>query len=246
MPVKSNQSAARVLAVLEAIARHQPVGVSAVARHLKEDKSAVQRALLTLAQSGWIGVVPGSAAQWELTAHIFSIAHMSYSRSEWRHRARMALEALREESGESAILVIPDARHFVVVDVVESRQTLRTTTTIGTIVPVRESASGRAMLAFMSKERQIDMLGTAPPRVLVEQLRAVRKCGYAVSIGVVFAGAANIAAPIFEANGSPVGAVAITGPAGRLSEKQCAKIGKLLVKSALALSRGRPSDPMVR
>ena len=54
MAVKRNLSAGRMLAVFETIARAQPVGVSALARELGADKSAVQRDLMTLADAGWI------------------------------------------------------------------------------------------------------------------------------------------------------------------------------------------------
>ena len=61
MAVKALRSATRVLSVLEAVASLQPVGLAAVARHLDEDKSAVQRALATLAEDGWIRPAPGEA-----------------------------------------------------------------------------------------------------------------------------------------------------------------------------------------
>ena len=63
MSVKRSQSAARVLAVLECIARHQPIGVSELARLLQADKSAVQRAVMTLADDGWIRLASGNAEQ---------------------------------------------------------------------------------------------------------------------------------------------------------------------------------------
>ena len=72
MPVKRSQSASRVLAVLEGIARHQPIGVSDLARLLDADKSAVQRAIMTLADEGWIHSASGSPSKWQLTAHILA------------------------------------------------------------------------------------------------------------------------------------------------------------------------------
>ena len=58
MAVKRSQSASRVLSVLELIASRQPIGVSALAKLLDEDKSAVQRAIMTLADAGWIRIAP--------------------------------------------------------------------------------------------------------------------------------------------------------------------------------------------
>ena len=56
---------ARVLEVFEAVAEHQPVGVAALSRMLGIDKSAVQRALVTLAEQGWIQARDDPTTRWE-------------------------------------------------------------------------------------------------------------------------------------------------------------------------------------
>src|SRR5215218_6454615 len=68
MAVKPLQSLTRALAAIDAIAEHQPVGLSALARALGEDKSALQRVLVTLHTAGWIRPVAGELTRWELTA----------------------------------------------------------------------------------------------------------------------------------------------------------------------------------
>src|SRR5579859_894639 len=106
--VKRSQSATRVLAVLEMIARHQPIGVSELARLLEADKSAVQRGVMTLADEGWVHALPDAPTRWQLTGHIHVVAHLAHSRSDLRQRARGVLEALRNETGESIALTTPD------------------------------------------------------------------------------------------------------------------------------------------
>ena len=168
MAVKRSQSASRVLAVLEGIARHQPVGVSELSRLLGADKSAVQRAIMTLADDGWIRAAPGTPTRWQLTAHILAVAHMGRSINDLRQRTRSTLEALRDESGETVLLTVPDLRNFVVIEALESRQLLRTVPHIGLIVPVHGSATSRAVLPYMSSEQQKEMLGASPDLALRE------------------------------------------------------------------------------
>jgi IclR family acetate operon transcriptional repressor len=144
--IKRSRSGSRILAVLETIARHQPVGVSELARVLAQDKSAVQRAIMTLADEGWVQASPGKPTRWELSGHIYAVANMGYGNNDLRRRARRALEQLRDDCGETVLLNVPDVRRFVVVDVVESRQNVRAAPQIGTLVPVRGSATARAML----------------------------------------------------------------------------------------------------
>jgi DNA-binding IclR family transcriptional regulator len=125
MAVKRSSSAARVLSVFEHIAAEQPIGVSAIARALDADKSAVQRDLMTLADAGWIRVAAGLPAQWELTPHVLTFARPPHSTDSLRQRARPALERLRGETGETAYLTVPDGDRFVVLDALESQQMLR-------------------------------------------------------------------------------------------------------------------------
>ena len=238
MPVKRSQSASRVLAVLEGIARHQPVGVSDLARLLDSDKSALQRAIMTLADAGWIGNASGTSGKWQLTAHILAVAHMGAASNDLRQRARGALEALRDASGETVLLIVPEIRRFVVIDALESRHMLRTVPRIGLSVPVRGSATSRAVLPYMRREQQIEFLGKAPDARLLADFAATLKCGYSISVGGVVDGSTNIAAPILEMDGHPVGAVVVSGPSERLTAARHRKIGDMVLQTARGLSRG--------
>jgi IclR family acetate operon transcriptional repressor len=226
--------------VLEGIARHQPVGVSELARLLESDKSAVQRAIVTLADEGWIRAPLGAPSKWQLTAHILSVAHMGHKSNDLRQRARAALEALRDESGETVLLIVPDIRRFVVIDAIESKQPLRTVLRIGLDVAVRRSATSRAVLPYMTREQQIELLGEPPDAKLLAEFATTLKRGYSVSDGDVVAGSTNIAAPILEDDGRPVGAVVVSGPSDRLTAKHQKNVGAMLLRTARGLSRSAP------
>ena len=233
-----------MLAVLEAIARHQPVGVSALARILDADKSAVQRAIMTLADDRWIRVAAGSTTGWELTHHILSIAYMGHGGDDLLQQARTAIENLRYATGESSFFAVPDVRHFIIVESCDSRQMLRTTLNIGLVVPGDTSATGRSVLPFFPYQRQIEILaGEAPSPSLLDHFRQSRRRGYSVSDEVVIdgvrvEGATTIAAPVFDADRRPLGAVGITGPSERLAGVRQTEIGPHVADAARALSRG--------
>ena len=238
MTVKRSRSGSRVLAVLEAIARHQPVGVSTLARELSTDKSAVQRTIMTLADSGWIHPAAGAPTRWELTARILAVAHLGHSGNDLRQRARETLEVLRDECGETVLLTVQDMRGFVVIEAIESRHMLRTVPHIGMAVPARGSATARAMLPYMTEERQIQLLGKAPDAQLLDEFALTRKRGYSVSDGEVSAGATTIAAPILEVDGRPSAAIAVSAPSGRMPPANRVKIGAMVSKAARKLSHG--------
>jgi DNA-binding IclR family transcriptional regulator len=238
MTVKRSRSASRVLAVLESIARHQPIGVSTLARELATDKSAVQRAIMTLADTGWIHPAAGVPTRWQLTARILAVAHMGHSGNDLRQRARGTLEALRDECGETVLLTVQDMLGFVVIEAIESRHMLRTVPHIGMAVPVRGSATARAMMPYMTEERQTQLLGNRPDAALLEEFAVTRKRGFSVSDGEVTTGATTIAAPILEVDGRPSAAIAVSAPSGRMAASKHATIGAMVRRAARKLSRG--------
>ena len=244
MGVKPSQSGARILAALEKIAAHQPIGVSDLARALDATLSAVQRAVQTLADEGWIRPAPGKPVRWELTAHIHSVAQRALGGHDLRRRAHAVLEALREETGESVLLNVPDAGKFVVVDVLESPHYLRVSAPVGLIVPARASATAWALLPYMTPERQIEYLDEPPDAAMLAHFGETMERGYAISRGDVVPGSTNIAAPIFEFDGRPIGAVLISVPNDRATEEDYARLGAMVMATAQRLSRGSAPQPL--
>jgi len=226
-----------MLAVLEAIADEQPVGASALARLLDEDKSAVQRSLVTLSKAGWIAPTGERPVRWELSARLFSLAHLPHSSEDLRRRAAPALADLRDRTGETAFLAIPDLSHFIVVEVAESRQMLRTAPRIGEVIEVTGTATGRVMLANMSEERRAQLLKRAPTADEHAEFKACRTRGYGVSVGEVVAGSSNIAAPVIGPRGEAVAAIGITAPTDRLDAVKHDSFGMLLAREAQRLSQ---------
>jgi IclR family acetate operon transcriptional repressor len=240
MAVKRSQGIARALRIIDLVAAEQPVGVSALARLLDEDRSAVQRAVLSLADAGWLRQAPDDRRAWELSAHRFTNAHQPHSGTDLRDRARKGLEELCESTGETAFLAIPDGRRFIVIEVVESRHMLRMAPRIGEIIDPEMSATGRAILAWLDPVERQAALGHAVSAEQAHDYALVRTRGYAASIGEVFAGSTNLAAPIFDAQGRPMGVAALCGPTERLDGAKRDKAGERLAALASQLSRSTP------
>lgn len=237
MAVKQSQSAARAFLIFELIAAHQPIGLTALARSLGEDRSAVQRALKTLASAGWIQPSPIAPNSWELSPRMFTIAHLPHSAEDLRHRARPVLEHLRDAFGETAFLAIPDRDRFVIVELRESSHSHRAFLRVTEIAPVRGSASGRAVLPYLSLEKQQVMLGEQPTDVDLAQFAEARTRGYGISAGEIQPGATNIAAAIFDIHGEPIAALGLSGPAERITPERHATAGALVMQGARSLSR---------
>ena len=238
MAVKAVRSATRVLAVLEAVADLQPVGLGALARHLDEDKSAVQRALATLAEDGWIRAVPGDPPRWELTARALVMASRAALRSDLRQRARPVIESLRDQTDESVLLAVPDPPRVVTLDVVESRQLVRAAPHLGMVLPPVGSSATQALFAHLPADELPAYLGHAPDRTTLTALAAVRERGWALNRGDVTEAASGIAAAVLDRSGRPVGAIAVSAPTERLPESRHDAVGALVMAAAAGLTAG--------
>jgi IclR family transcriptional regulator, acetate operon repressor len=238
MAVKAVRSATRVLAVLEAVAELQPVGLGAVARHLDEDKSAVQRALATLAEDGWIRPVGTEPPRWELTARALVMASHATVRSDLRQRARPVLEALRDATGESVLLAVPDPPRIVTLDVVESRQLVRAAPHVGMVLPLQGSAASQVLLAHLPAVEVVAFLGRRPRSEERRSLATVRDRGWALNQGAVHAESSGVAAAVLDGDGRPIAAISVSAPTERLPPSRHAEIAALVVVAAATLSAG--------
>lgn len=228
MAVKRIRGASRALDVLEAVAAQQPVNVAALARHMGENKSNLQRVLMTLSDDGWIRAVAGTPTRWELTARIFGLVDKGQGHSDLRHLVRTTLDRLRSETGESVFLAVPDRERLIAIDVLESSELVRTVPYIGMVIPPRDSAAGRAVLAHMSADAQAQLLGHAPDNDLLATLAAVRARGYSISDGAVVSGSTNIGGAIRNAAGQPIAAIVVCALSERMPPEVRVRVGALL------------------
>ncbi len=234
MSVKRVQSAERVLITLEMLAQHQPIGVAALARLLDEDKSAVQRALVTLAGAGWIRPTTDAVTRWELTSRALVVASHAQQRSGAGRQVRAQLESLRAKTGETAIYAVADSGRVTIVDVVESRETVRNAPPVGMVVPPETSATSLAILAHLGDEEREALLGHRPSRALREELVEVHRRGW--SRNESQPGAVSIGAAVLDHDGRPIGAVAIAALAERLPAAEHETYGMLVAQAAQALA----------
>jgi IclR family acetate operon transcriptional repressor len=241
MTVKRIRGASRALEVLEAIAREQPVAVGQLSKILGEHKSTLQRVLMTLADDGWIRAAPGPMTRWELAPRIYTLMQTGQGNTEIRHRARAALDTLRARTGETVMLVVPDRGRLITIEALESNQVIRSAPYIGMIVPPRESAAGRAVLARMTPGQRFELLGAEPDDELTALLTEVAERGYSINEGAVVDGSTNVGGAIMGPNGAPVAAIVVSGPSERMPPAVQQAIGELVIETAERLSKVMPA-----
>ena len=215
-------AAEQALAILSYLARQAaPVPAAAVARSLSLPRSTTYHLLDTLRRSGFVAHYPDQRI-YGLGLAAYEIGS-GYIRQEPLQRlARRPLAELSDRCRNSAHLSVLAGRE--VVYVIEERAPGRPLliTDVGVRLPAHATASGRAMLAALPPAQIRALYPTAEalqggpepsphtPSQLRRLLVDVRRAGCATEDGEVTAGLASIAAPVLDAHGYPVAAVAVT------------------------------------
>ena len=127
--------------------------------------------------------------------------------------ARPAMEALRDETGESVQLYVRrgDRRHCVAS--LESPHGLRTIVAVGASLPLDVGSAGKVL--------------RGDPEVL--------RRGWAQSVEEREPGVASVSAPVHDARGAAVAAVSVSGPIGRTTRSPGRRYASAVVAAAAAV-----------
>jgi DNA-binding IclR family transcriptional regulator len=128
--------------------------------------------------------------------------------------ARPALEALREETGESVQLYVRDGDRRVCIVALESPHGLRTIVPLGAALPLGIGSAGR-------------ILGG----------QTVPDGGWVQSVGEREAGVASVSAPVWADSGTLVAAVSISGPIDRLGDRHGPAVATAARRVEAAIAR---------
>ena len=131
--------------------------------------------------------------------------------------AAPALSALRDATGESAQLYRRQGDLRICVAVAERLSGLRDSVPIGAALTMQAGSAAQVLLAWEDSERI--HRGHTNARFSAAQLSAVRRRGWAQSMGEREAGVASVSAPVRGPNGKVIAAVSISGPIERLGRQ---------------------------
>lgn len=131
--------------------------------------------------------------------------------------AAPALTSLRDATGESAQLYRRQGDLRICVAVAERVSGLRDSVPIGAALTMQAGSAAQVLLAWEDSDRIHRGLTNA--RFTAAQLSAVRRRGWAQSMGEREAGVASVSAPVRGPNGKVIAAVSISGPIERLGRQ---------------------------
>jgi IclR family transcriptional regulator, KDG regulon repressor len=221
------------------------IGISTLSKRLGIAKSTVHRLAVTLVSEGMLEQDPESG-KYRLGIALFGLGALVRRRMNVSTQARPYLFALREKTNETVHLAILDGSEIMYVYNLESSQAIRMRSDLGVRKPAYCTAEGQAILAFQPAEtvERIIREGLLPrtpqtitdPTRLIRTLDTIRQRGCAIEDEESEIGMRCIAAPIRNDAGEVVAAVAVAGPASRLSKKTIADFIPHVIESADRIS----------
>lgn len=230
------QSVKNALRVLEAVAEHQPAGLSDLTQRLGLPKTTVQRCLTTLHEAGWIKPAGHELRRWTITGRAFSVGSQAANDRDLRSVALPLLSELQAATGETVHLMVPDGNEVVLIERLDSAHQLRTFFPLGSRSPLHATSNGKAVLAAMPADGVADYLAKClskvtdrtivDPEVLLAQLEVIRAKGYAVNEEEHQHGIVAIGAAICPSGAEAVGSLSVSAPKVRLVPNRYATVGR--------------------
>jgi IclR family acetate operon transcriptional repressor len=249
------QAISRTLAVLTLFRESEgDLGISDIARHLSLSVSTVHRIVRALVDEGYLSQdVPSE--RYTLGRSAVLLGHAA-NRRLGLDRAKPVIERLRDESGESVNLGVRDGAEMVVVVSVESKQLLRISQAPGSRLPVHATGMGKATLSHgpRSIDEEIASLDMPLQRLtrntittaaaLRKELNLIRRRGYSIDEQEAIEGVRCVAVPIISPEGDLLAAMALQGPAVRMTDAQLKRAVPMLRTAAQEMAGLLPPDPL--
>jgi DNA-binding IclR family transcriptional regulator len=241
---KSLEGVDRVVKVLRMLESDDPLTLADVARRSELSEPTTLRYLSSLCVHGLVERT--SSGRYRLGWELFRLGNQALAGRVPRDVAVPVMEQLREQFNETVNLALREGDSLVVVEVLESKRTLKPLNQVGQRDPWHASALGKAMLAFMSPADRDSLLDRSSlerftPRTIVDrrqltrELEATRERGYAIDHQEIEDDLTCVAAAVLGPTGTPSYGISVSFPTHRLEEHLIEHCGTAAQAAAAAL-----------
>ena len=242
----SLESVDRVVRVLRAVDADEPITLADVARGCGLSEATALRYLSSLVVHGLVERT--SSGRYRLGWELFRLGQQTVGSRAPRNVTLPLMEQLREQFNETVNLALRERDEVVIVEVLESKRTLKPVNQVGQHDPWHASALGKAMLAELAapdRDALLDRVGLArfteativDRPSLERELALTRERGFAIDRLEVESELTCVAAPITGPNGAPVYAISLSFPTFRVEEEILQRAGEAARVAATELRR---------
>lgn len=241
------KSTVKVFQVLEALCEGKAAGVTELSNQLDIKPSTMHRFLSVLTQLDYVQK-DTSTGKYYATLKIFQLGVSVRNKMSLISIARPYMEDLGDMLFETVNIAVFAQNSVVVIDRVQSPETLRTNIIVGQHLPAYCTAFGKVFLAAMS-EKELDRYlneTTFKPlttqtitdaQILRGELAKVAKDGFAIDNRELDENIRCIASPIRDESGKVVAALSISGPTSRMKLVRVRTLTKTIMDISAEISR---------
>ena len=237
------KSVLTALDLLDCFITDSQLGVTDLATRLNISKSSAHRLLTSLCDRGFTAR-DAQTGRYELGLHLNELGRLAVSRLPIRQRAMPILEDLRQRTGFTIHLAVPDTANVVYVERMHGPGRFHLMAGAARSAPVHVTSSGKAIAAFdprVAKARRSAgfPLWTSASIDSVDRFDAAldesRRRGFAVNDQEAARGVSSVAAPVRDHTGRAVAAISMVATTPELQDR-FESHGRLAIAAARQLA----------
>ncbi|MEH7482179.1 IclR family transcriptional regulator [Neobacillus drentensis] len=222
------QSLERALTILNKLSEYPDgIQITRLSEQVGLTKSTIHRLLATLSSMNYV-VKDEETDKYKLGLQVLFLSRNLLNNSDIVTVSKPFLEKLSQEVNETVHLCIEDRGEVVYIDKIESTQTIRMYSRIGSRAPMYCTGVGKILLSDKNQDEfnelisNINFIPKTPSTItskeeFIEEIEKVKSQGYALDNAENEVVLRCIAAPIFDHKGKIIASFSISGPSNRVT-----------------------------
>lgn len=244
---KKIQSIDRAALILKCFSeKRKEMKLTDIADELDLNKSTTHGIITTLKYHGLIDQ-DEETQKYRLGLYLIRLGNLVSNSIDIIDIAHPIIDEVSRNLDETVHLSKLDHNQLIYIDKVESNQSMRIFTTIGSRMPAYCTGMGKALLAFSDLDKIDELLPEVfdaitpntiiDRKVLLEEFKSIRENGYSIDNEESDIGLRCVAAPIFDYDGNAKYALSVSGPTVRMTEERIETIAKVVKSAAKRISK---------
>lgn len=246
----SIQSVDRALSLLEALAEAGgEAALTELSRRTSLNVSTCHHLLSTLVNWGYVAKVPGRRS-YALGARVLYLGQACLRQVDLPRRAQHHIDRINAVTGETVHLAVLQTDNIVTLMKREARHAVRVeTSSLGESDAPHATATGKAMLAWLTEDHIRRILDQQKMRrftdktitnyaAFIEELRHVRRNGYAMDREEFQPGVICVGSAIRDHAGAVVGAISASMPTMRATDEHLALVRNEIITATSTINAG--------
>lgn len=240
------KSVKKVFDILKLLKTHSTLGLTEISKELGIPKTTVFNILCSLEEMAI--VQRNSENKYFLGIECFQLGNSVASHWVLREEAEPFMRKLWEKTRETINLTVLDNDELLYINSIESPQRLHFQSLIGIRAPLHCTGVGKAILAFLPESKIDEIIKIkglkkftsntiTDPKKLKEELKLIRRRGYAVDNMEIEEGVRCVAAPIKNHNGVVFASISVSGPQQRILDEEIPGLAEVVKATANDISK---------